>query len=72
MPRAESSAASTDSRTPEEWFDYIARLEGVVRDLLDNMGGHSHWREGGAGGVCSTCEQQSAARFRARQVLDGA
>lgn len=49
--------------------DRVEALEAALHDVLDNMGGHSHWREGGAGGVCETCERQRHASNRARAAL---
>lgn len=56
------NAATSDER--------IAQLEDALLNLINNMGGHSHWREGGAGGTCSTCVQQSEAISQAREVLN--
>jgi hypothetical protein len=47
------------------------RLRDALTDLLNNMGGHEHWREGGAGGTCATCVQQRKAATRAREALRG-
>lgn len=48
-----------------------------VRELADEAiraigtGGHSHWRSGGAGGSCSSCDRATAERDRLRAALDG-
>jgi len=47
-----------------------AALREALRELLNNGGwGHSHWREGGSGGTCDTCETQRGACERARATL---
>lgn len=57
------SASRSESETRVEV------LEAALRGLLNNLGGHSHWREGGAGGRCETCVSQSKAASRARDAL---
>ncbi len=42
----------------------------TIRAALGEMGGHSHWREGGAGGVCSSCERNAELRAAALAALD--
>lgn len=49
--------------------DRVEALETALRDVLDNIGGHGHWREGGAGGRCETCVRQDSAAGRARAAL---
>ena len=47
----------------------VDRRTEALRDLIENVGGHDHWREGGAGGTCATCDRQNAALGRARAAL---
>lgn len=62
----------TDCATDcEAAWERVRQLEDALQDLLNNMGGHSHWRVGGAGGTCATCQQQAEASTIASRALLG-
>lgn len=50
----------------------LERLRIVAEEAIESIGagGHSHWREGGTGGVCRACEYATAERDRLRGLLD--
>ena len=65
------SAWGTLSPGTKDGWRHAEHLEGVARQAIESVGigGHGHWREGGAGGKCSSCDAAHAERARLSALL---
>lgn len=49
----------------------IAQIVALAREAIAAVGGsHSHWRQGGIGGVCQTCKSANERQEELRRRLD--